>query len=357
MSTYIKFITFSFLRSFFFVFFISLCLIFILNILNELEFFKNIEIEIYYPLYLSLLNSPSFIFEIFPFIFLLSTQMFFINLFFNNQLHIFKYSGLKNSTILYIISATSFLLGALIIVLFYNFSSNLKNIYLEIKNEYSVDNKYLAVITKNGLWIKDALNNKINIINSSKIEDEYLIDNFISQFTEDFELIRNIRSDKINITSSNWIAYDARVYEKNTSKIFDEYKIKSNFNYEKIQGLFSNLSALSIYEIFQLRKNYKLIGYSTTEIDLHLNKIFSYPFYLVLMTILSSIIMFNTKHLSGSTIKISIGLFLSVIIYYINNFFNVMGKTEKLSLTISIWLPLLILTIINLKLISKVNEK
>ena len=40
-------------------------------------------------------------------------------------------------------------------------SSNFKNIYLELKSNYIKYLKYLAVITKNGLWIKDKINNKI----------------------------------------------------------------------------------------------------------------------------------------------------------------------------------------------------
>ena len=75
------------------------------------------------------------------------------------------------------------------------------------------------------------------------------------------------------------------------------------------------------------------------------------------MTILSAIIMFNTKNFSSTTLKISIGLFLSVIIYYINNFFNVMGITEKIPLIIAVWLPLLIFCLINLIMLLKINEK
>ena len=41
--------------------------------------------------------------------------------------------------------------------------------------------------------------------------------------------------------------------------------------------------------------------------------------------------MFNTKKFKSNTFKISIGLFFSVIIYYLNNFFNVMGSTEKIN--------------------------
>ena len=46
--------------------------------------------------------------------------------------------------------------------------------YFQLKNNYSNDNKYLAVVTENGLWIKDELNNKKIIINADKLEKNYL---------------------------------------------------------------------------------------------------------------------------------------------------------------------------------------
>ena len=54
MKVYIKFFTYLFLKSFFYVMAIMLSLVFILNLLSELEFFKNIEVSSYFPLFLSL---------------------------------------------------------------------------------------------------------------------------------------------------------------------------------------------------------------------------------------------------------------------------------------------------------------
>ena len=67
--------------------------------------------------------------------------------------------------------------------------------------------------------------------------------------------------------------------------------------------------------------------------------------------------MLNTKRLEGTTVKISIGLFFSVIIYYMNNFFHVMGNTERISVLTSVLLPLIILSIVNFLMINKINEK
>ena len=257
MKTYIKFIIYIYLRSFLNIFLIMLGLVFILNLLSELDFFKNLDVDTFVPLYLSMLNSGSLIFEMFPFIFLISTQFFFINFFRNNELEIFKYSGLKNTSIIKILSALTLLLGIFIIIFFYNLSSTFKNIYLDKKSIYTKDNKYLAVITENGLWIKDKIDDKILIINSNKIETNFLIETFITEFDNEFQILRNIKSKKINIKEKDWIVEDAKVFIKNNTTEKKNLKIKSNFDYEIIQGLFSNLSSLSILELFKLKENYK----------------------------------------------------------------------------------------------------
>ena len=357
MKTYIKFLCYIFLRSFFYVFLVMFSLVFILNVLSELEFFKDIDVGIDFTLLLSLLNSPSMIFEMFPFIFLLTTQFFFIKLFNNNELEVFKYSGLKNSSILITISFLSLIMCVIIITVFYNFSANLKNFYLEKKSQYTSDGKYLAVVTKNGLWIKDEIDDKIYVINSTEIKDNFLIDNFITEFNKNYEVIRNVQSKKIDVSKKQWIISNAKIYNDNDYEIKEVLKINTNFNYKRITTLYSNLSSLNFFQIIELKNNYKKLNYSLTEVNMQILKIIAFPIYLVLITILSALIMFKIKRLDTTTFKISLGLFISVIIYYINNFFLVMGNTERIPLIFAIFTPLVILGLFNTFMIYKINEK
>ena len=357
MKIYIKFFTIIFLKSLLYVISIMFSLIFILNLLTELEFFKEIEVTASLPIFLSLLNSPSMLFEMLPFIFLITTQLFFIKLFNNNEIEIFKYSGLKNTNILKIFSLIAIITGIILTIVFYNFSAVFKNFYLEKKTKFTSDSKYLAVITKNGLWIKDEVDEKIYIVNSSEIESNFLINNFITEFNQDYEVIRNLQSDKINIQNKVWQAYDVKVYNKNNYERIKQLNIKTNFDYKRIQTLYSNLSSLSFIKLYELRENYKKLNYSLTEINLQFFEILSFPLYLFLVALFSSLIMFRVKRLHNTTFKISLGLFFSVIIYYVNNFFMVMGSTERISLILAIFIPLISLTIINSLMLNKINEK
>ncbi len=357
MNTYTKFLVRTYFLSLMNVFFIFFCLIYVLNLLTELEFFKQTNVDSFFPLYLSLINTPMFVFEMFPFIFLISTQFFFNTLFNNDEINIFKYSGLKNSKIFSILAITTFFIGILIVSIFYNLSSNLKNLYLGIKSNYTEDKKYLAVVTNNGLWIKDIYNENILMINANTFNDNELLDVYISEFDKNFEIIRNIKSQKVNITNKEWVIENAEIYVQNNREIVKSLKFKTNFDYVLIQSLFSNMSSLSFLELVEMRKNYKKLNYSLTEIDLQILKLISFPFYFILMFIFSAIIMMNTKTFKSKSFKVIIGLFFSVIIYYINNFFYVLGTSEKINVITSVTIPLVILSIVNYILIRDINAK
>jgi lipopolysaccharide export system permease protein len=357
MKTYIKFIINLFNISFLKVFTVFFFIILITNVLEQIEFFKKIDISFLYLLFLSLLNTPSIIFQILPFIFLLSTQVFFIQLMDKNELEIFKYTGLNNFRIIKILGIYSFIFGIIFIIFFYNMSSILKGSYLMVKNNYSVDDKYLAVITKNGLWIKDEINNNINIINANTLNEEFLIDVTITRFDEDFSFFEIIQTKKINISSKKWEIFNPTVFGNSSRNVLNELILKSNFDFKMINSLYSDLFSLNVIDLINLRKNYMSLNYTVTDIDSHLLKIIAYPVYLTLITILSAIIMFNIGYQKNTFFKITIGIFLSVVIYYMNNFLSVLGTNEKIPLILSIFLPLIILSIINFISIIKLNEK
>ena len=117
---------------------------FVMGVLEELNFFSEFDVEYYFPIFLVLLNLPSIVYEIFPFIFLISSQLIFLNLLENGELNTFKNHGLTNFKLIKLIALISFLSGIFIVTFFYNFSASLQFKYLDIKKNYTNDNKYLS---------------------------------------------------------------------------------------------------------------------------------------------------------------------------------------------------------------------
>ena len=126
LKTYQKYLIKEFLFFILKVTFIFFILGFIMGILEELRFFSDIEVEYYFPIILVFLNLPSLIYQIFPFIILISIIFLFLNLAEKGELTSFKNHGLENFQIIRLISLVTFFIGLFTIIIFYNFASILK---------------------------------------------------------------------------------------------------------------------------------------------------------------------------------------------------------------------------------------
>ena len=71
LKRYENYLSKLFLKNILIILTIFIFLSFFLNIFEEIKYFENKENELYYPIILTILNIPSIIFEILPFIFLL----------------------------------------------------------------------------------------------------------------------------------------------------------------------------------------------------------------------------------------------------------------------------------------------
>ena len=357
-KVYKKYLIKKFLIKFLIISLIFFSLTIILNILEEISFFKNKESSFIIPYFLTLLNSPITLFEMFPFIFLISTQLLFFEIFNKNELILLKSSGLSNLKIIKTLFISSLLLGFFMIAVYYNIASKLKFYYTDIKNNFTNDNKYLAVVNDSGLWLKDEINSSVLIVKSNEIKNNFLINVIINQFDFTFNHIKTIQSEKVDISSKNWVIYSPIITEKNNViKNLSVLNLQSNFDKDKINTLFSNFSTLNLLQLFNLKEDYEDLGYSSDEVMIHLLKLFSTPFFYALMTVLSSVIMFNVNKKISIFFHIVFGIIVSVLIYYINFMFISLGNTGKIPINISVFLPILFISIITMIGLVKINEK
>ncbi len=163
---------------------------------------------------------------------------------------------------------------------------------------------------------------------------------------------------EVNIENNNWIIKKGKFSENNSSlKKKEDYLFKTNFNADKINKLFSDLSSLNFIELNNVRKNYEKVGYNINSINVHIHKLISYPFYLTIMTILGSIVMLNIKRNKSKIFHIILGTLFSVLIYYISYFSGLLGQNDRLPLIFSIWLPLIIIALFCLIGLVRINEK
>ena len=331
---------------------------FTLTIFEEITFLSDSASAFYLPFMLAIFDAPTTLLEIFPFIILIAAQLFFIELIKKKENELIKINNLNNLYLIKVLAFCSFIFGILIILIYYPISSKLKFIYSDIKNVYSDDGKYLKHINDNGIWIKDEINDEVYIINGVEKRDPFLEDVFISKFNNNFELIENIFTNKIDITSNDWVIENPIIFKENRQiKLEKSIILNTHFNMNKINSAFRNLNSFNLFQLIDIKKENLELGYSSQDVDLHFLKIISLPVYFSILVIISSIIMLNIKKNKPYIFHVLLGISLSVIIYYINNIFNVFVLTNKIPIYWSIFFPMIFLSIISIIGLIRINEK
>jgi lipopolysaccharide export system permease protein len=331
---------------------------FLLNIFEEIKFSESYNKSFFYPVILTFLNIPSIVFEILPFIFLISSMFFYINLYDKEEIELLRTNGVNNSKITLVVAVTSIILGVFLIIIYYSLSAGLKNTYLNLKYKYTETIDHLAVVNESGLWIKEKIGNSIFIINANSFNKNDIENVTITQLDNDYKEINTIISKNANIEKRKWMLNDVKIIsgEGKNDINYKQYTYVSSFNGEVISNLYSNLNSLNIIQLNKLKKNYNSIGYSTTEVKLHLNKLYSLPIYLTLTTIIGSLLMIRLNYIKSKFFLVMIGVLVSVVFYYINYFSVLFGKNETFPAEISVWLPQLLILLICSMGLLRINE-
>ena len=342
--------------------FISFCLGLILNLFEEVEFFKNSGESLFLPFILTLTYIPNLIFiNLMPFIIFISAMWFFISIKQNNELLTLKVFGYSNAKVIALIGLISFFWGLLILIVINPVTSDMVKYYEKTKSNYSRDTDHLVTINRNGVWIKEKKGNNLYIINADRLDNNHLLNVSINIIYKDNIIKKRIEAEKANILSNNWDMRNIKIFnfdeESNVIIKNKENLVFSSFyNVEKLNNLFKNLDTISFIELITNNKNLINRGYEKTIISEKINSFFALPFFLALMTILAAIFTINNKK-SNNINYLMIAVLTCAIIYYMKDLSVALGKSDRISPEISVWIPIIIIGLINSIGLLQINEK
>ena len=338
--------------------FLSLALI--MNLFEEINFFKDIDIGIYIPVLLSLLIVPSLLYNMFPFIMLLSGIWFFRKIKKSDEITAMKVSGMSNFSVILIPCIISIVIGIFFITSINPITSLFVKKYEIIKGNYEKDKDYLATITENGIWIKEKNLSKNNIIRATNLDNKDLINITIFQFDEKNTFIKRIDAESANIESLIWVLKNATITDTEgniLSKNINNISYTSLYDLKKIKTLYSNLNTVSFWSI---RNEIELLeerGYSTKPMETMLQKSLSFPFFLFAMVLLSGVFTLGLQFSENNITYVVITIISCVLVYFFNNFSASLGSTEKLTVEVAVWMPILIIFIFSAVGVMYANQK
>ena len=337
------------------------CFGLILNLFEEIEFFKNSNSSILIPVSLTALYVPNIIIKLLPFIIFISSMWFLLNLRNSTDLLTMKVFGYSNFKIFFILALISFVFGWIILFAINPITSTMVKYYEQTKSKFSRDIDHLISINKNGLWIKENIDNKYRIISADAARGSIIKNVIIFNLDKNSTLINKISSKQADISKNEWDLRDVTInrFEDGISKqsYLDEYSIVSKYNYHKISVLFKNFDTMSFLDLLLNYDDLQKKGYNKSYLDQNLNSMLSMPFFLFIMTSLASILTMSTLKKSNNFSFIVVGLIVCVAIYYFKDLSLALGQTNRISLSLAVWIPVITIGLFSSIGVLQINEK
>ena len=225
---------------------------FIINIFEEINFFKDFDVGIDVPIMLSGLFVPSMFYNMFPFIILISGIMFFLKIKKTDEIIALKVSGMSNFSVIMIPCLVTIFLGIIFITAINPVTSSLVKKYETIRGTYEKDQKYLAALTVNGIWIKENNFEKNYIIRSVSLDDKFLKDVTIYEFDENNNFVKRIEAKSADIATLIWKLNHSTIIDKDGKTILenaDGLVYQSKYDIKKLKSLYSNLDTISFWNL------------------------------------------------------------------------------------------------------------
>ena len=338
---------------------VFLCLGILLNLFEEIDFFKSSDESLVIAVILSLSIVPTFVLELLPFIIFLSAVYFFLHIISNKDLLNIKVLGYSNLKIILIVAFSAFMFGFFILIAVNPITSLLVKYYETEKARYSKDVDHLISLNKNGVWMKEIDTQGYKIIHSSTLDGKLLKTVSIFYFDKNNKILKRIESETALITDSPWIMKNAYVYDfvEKKNNFFQTYEFITDNDLERINSLYRNLNILSFINLVSNYDELNAAGYSKTLLNQQINRFISLPFFLFLMVVLASIFTIGTANIKQNYYYIILSILISVIIFYFKDLSIALGQTGKISLIFSVWMPLLIISLFCFIGVIQINEK
>jgi len=346
-----------------FIFFsIFLSLIILSSYIEEILFFREKEISgnlFLKTFLLSLIKTPTLIIKMSPFIFLFSGIFFYVKLLRSNEITPLSLSGFSKNFVTIVPSAYSFLLGIFIILFLTPISSSLSRYYETVKQNYS-GNDNLLIMSNTGLWVKEKNNNETVIIRADKILDQNfknLKNITIYKFSDKGDLLNRMDTKKAKVENKNWVLDDVKILDQNNINKNEKNLIfKTGISLQSLKRFFSNSDTLSIWNINDEIKQVKERGYYGQEFIITFNKYLSLPFLLSSMIVLATFFTIKTGYQFNNFIYAFFGVMTGIFVYFLSDLSIAIGKSGKIPLIMSVWVPVLVIMVFSIYSIVKEND-
>ena len=345
-------------------FFIFLFFSTFLNWIDILRFDFSKTINSRKLFYLAVLKTPITVHPLIPVITLLTSLTFFVSISRNSELIIIRSAGRAILRSLLIPTLTILLLGVFVIFVLNPLGAKMYKLYeAEVRlidnslNSYSVEDE--------GIWLREGFSDGQRVVHAKSVSKIGSTLKKVTIFEFDKDRIPDIRisAKTAIIKPDSWILKDGKIWKVNRdnrpedrANSFDQYNIKTDLNFEKIQLGFGEPNQISIWELRDYIKRIEKAGFSTLKHKVYLNSEIALPFLMIGMFLIGGMLNMGHSKLSKTGLMLIVTIILGIGAFLLNNLTQILSQNGAIPILLGAWATPFIAILISLGVILHMED-
>lgn len=339
-----------FLQSFLMIGAIFLSLILLIDLIEQLRRFEEVDVTFAQLVQLTLLNAPAALDEILPLMMILSTVVLFVGLARSSELVVTRATGRSGIRALAAPVAVATLVGMLAVSTLNPIVAATSKYYQQLSDTYRTGGVSTLSLSGEGLWLRQGGAQGQSVIHatgySGSGDRPTLYHVTVLSYAPQGSPVRRIEAATARYMGDHWLLLDAKVWplvaglnpESNSAQ-HDELEIPTTLTEERIRDSLGRPTGISIYALPDTIRQLRQAGFSTTKHEVLYQSQLARPLFLVAMVLVGAAFTMRHARFGGTGIAVLMAVLLGFGLYFIRNFAQILGENDQLPVLLAAWAP------------------
>ncbi|WP_170424333.1 LPS export ABC transporter permease LptG [Ruegeria arenilitoris] len=338
-----------FIQSFLVIGSIFLTLMILIDLIEQVRRFDEVNLSFGQLLQLTLLNTPAAISEMLPLLVILSTIALFIGLARSSELVVTRATGRSGIRALLAPVVIALIIGAMAVGLLNPIAAATSEEYKRLAESYRNDGGSTLSISAEGLWLRQGSANGQSVIHARDTSngDTFTLNEVtIITFAPDGTPTQQITADQADLEGGIWVLSNAKIWSledgvnpETHAKEHARLEIPTSLTRQRILDTLGEQDSVSIYDLPELIRDLREAGFSTKQYEVWLQVQLARPLFLMSMVLIGAAFTMRHVRFGGTGIAVLTAVLLGFGIYFIRNFAQILGENGQLPILVAAWAP------------------
>jgi len=328
------------------VFAIFLVLLFLIDLVGEVQDFPNLPFAAVLGIVLA--KTPEANYEILPLVMVLATVSLFMRLSRSSELVVVRAAGRSGLRSLAAPVAVAATIGVLAITLFNPLVAASSKRHNDLINSHVGGGAVVLVIASEGLWLRQGSPEGQTVIHAERASSDLtvLFDASFIDFDAEGSPKARISARTARLEGGEWILYDVKVWDLATGGNAEagairtaQIRLASALTKDRILDSFGKPEFIPLWDLPEFIDQLEEAGFSARRYAMWYQMELARPLFLMALVMLAATFTMRHARLTNTSLSVLAAVLVGFGLHYIRNFAQILGENGEIPIPLAAWAP------------------